>query len=178
MLFTPTPLPGVVLVTPDRFADERGVFAVTWDQAEFASHGIQANFVQRNLSANRAAATLRGMHFQHAPHAQAKLVTCLAGAVYDVTIDLRPDSPTYRQWFGAELRAETSTMLYIPEGFAHGFETLEPDSTIEYLMVGAYAPTAADGVRWDDPAFNIRWPMAPEVMAERDRTWPNLRQPN
>jgi dTDP-4-dehydrorhamnose 3,5-epimerase len=177
MLFTPTPLHGVVLVTPDRFADERGFFAVTWDQAEFQAHGIPADFVQRNLSGNRAAATLRGMHFQRQPHAQAKLVTCLTGAVYDVAIDLRPNSPSYRRWFGAELRAETDTMLYIPEGCAHGYETLEPDSTVEYLMSGLYAPDSADGVRWDDPAFGIRWPLPPTVMAERDRTWSDFGQP-
>jgi dTDP-4-dehydrorhamnose 3,5-epimerase len=177
MIFATTPLSGVVLVTPDRFADERGFFAVTWDQAEFESHGINPRLVQRNLSGNHAAATLRGMHFQREPHAQAKLVICLTGAVFDVAVDLRPESPSYRQWFGAELRADTGTMLYIPEGCAHGYETLEPDSTVEYLMSGLYAPDSADGVRWDDPAFGIRWPLPPTVMAERDRTWSDFGQP-
>jgi dTDP-4-dehydrorhamnose 3,5-epimerase len=177
MIFATTPLSGVVLVTPDRFADERGFFAVTWDQAEFESHAINPRLVQRNLSGNHAAATLRGMHFQREPHAQAKLVICLTGAVFDVAVDLRPESPSYRQWFGAELRADTGTMLYIPEGCAHGYETLEPDSTVEYLMSGLYAPDSADGVRWDDPAFGIRWPLPPTVMAERDRTWSDFGQP-
>jgi dTDP-4-dehydrorhamnose 3,5-epimerase len=177
MIFATTPLSGVVLVTPDRFADDRGFFAVTWDQAEFESHAINPRLVQRNLSGNHAAATLRGMHFQREPHAQAKLVICLTGAVFDVAVDLRPESPSYRQWFGAELRADTGTMLYIPEGCAHGYETLEPDSTVEYLMSGLYAPDSADGVRWDDPAFGIRWPLPPTVMAERDRTWSDFGQP-
>jgi dTDP-4-dehydrorhamnose 3,5-epimerase len=177
MIFATTPLSGAVLVTPDRFADERGFFAVTWDQAEFESHAINPRLVQRNLSGNHAAATLRGMHFQREPHAQAKLVICLTGAVFDVAVDLRPESPSYRQWFGAELRADTGTMLYIPEGCAHGYETLEPDSTVEYLMSGLYAPDSADGVRWDDPAFGIRWPLPPTVMAERDRTWSDFGQP-
>jgi dTDP-4-dehydrorhamnose 3,5-epimerase len=174
MIFATTPVPGVVLVTPNRFADERGFFSVTWDQGEFASNGLNPIFVQRNLSGNREPGTLRGMHYQREPHAQAKLVACLTGAVYDVAIDLRPDSPTYRQWFGAELSPETGTMLYIPEGFAHGYETLEPNSTVEYLMSGLYAPASADGVRWDDPAFTIRWPIPPTVMTERDRTWPDF----
>ena len=174
MIFATTPLPGVVLVTPDRFADERGFFAVTWDQVEFESHGLTAKLVQRNLSANHARATLRGMHFQHAPQAQAKLVTCLTGAIYDVAVDLRPDSPTYKHWFAAELSAESGSMLYIPEGCAHGFETLQPDSTVEYLMSGTYTPRSADGVRWDDPAFNITWPVPPRVIVDRDRTWPNF----
>jgi dTDP-4-dehydrorhamnose 3,5-epimerase len=174
MRFEPTAIPGVVLVRPERHADPRGYFARTWCQDEFAAAGLNPRVVQRNVSFNQAAATLRGMHYQRAPHAEAKLVTCISGAIFDVAVDLRPDSPTYRRWVGAELAAASGTMLYIAEGCAHGFLTLAPESTVEYLMSAVFEPTAAAGVRWDDPAFGIRWPCPPQVIAERDRTWPDF----
>jgi dTDP-4-dehydrorhamnose 3,5-epimerase len=121
------------------------------------------------------AATLRGMHFQRAPHAEVKLVSCTAGAIFDVAIDLRPDSKTLGKWVAAELRADTGAMLYIPEGFAHGYLSLEPATRVEYLMSAYYAPQAASGVRWNDPAFGIKWPVQPAVMNERDRSWPDFK---
>jgi dTDP-4-dehydrorhamnose 3,5-epimerase len=174
MKFQSTEIGGVVLITPERIPDERGFFAQTWGQDDFEAHGLRPPMVARNVSYNRQAGTLRGMHFQRAPHAEVKLVSCLAGAIYDVAIDVRPDSATCRKWVAAELRAETGAMLYIPEGFAHGYLTLEPDTTVEYLMSAYYAPEAAGGVRWDDPSFGIRWPLEPTVMNARDRTWPDF----
>jgi dTDP-4-dehydrorhamnose 3,5-epimerase len=174
MIFTPTSVRGVVLITRDCFADDRGFFARTWDTREFESHGLNPRVVERNLSGNRTAATLRGLHYQRPPHAQAKVVACVTGAIYDVVVDIRPESPTYRQWFATELAADTGSMLYIPEGCAHGFETLHPDSLVEYLMSDFFAPDFSTGVRWDDPAFGIFWPMPPEVVSPRDRSWPNF----
>jgi dTDP-4-dehydrorhamnose 3,5-epimerase len=138
-------------------------------------HGLLPCMLARNLSYNTLAATLRGMHFQRAPHAEVKLVSCIAGAIFDVAIDLRPDSKTLGKWVAAELRADTGAMLYIPEGFAHGYLSLEPDTRVEYLMSAYYAPQAASGVRWNDPAFGIKWPVQPAVMNERDRTWPDFK---
>jgi dTDP-4-dehydrorhamnose 3,5-epimerase len=174
VLFATTDIPGVVLVTPERLGDERGYFARTWCQDEFAAHGLNPRVVQRNVSYNRAAATLRGMHYQRAPHGEAKLVACISGAIYDVAIDLRPDSPSFRRWFAAELRADDGAMLYIAEGCAHGFLTLEPDTTVEYLMSERYVAGAAAGVRWDDPTFGIAWPCQPRTISERDRVWPDF----
>jgi dTDP-4-dehydrorhamnose 3,5-epimerase len=174
MRFAQTEIAGVVLVTAERHADERGYFARTWCQDEFAAHGLDPRVVQRNVSYNRAAATLRGMHYQRQPYAEAKLVSCTSGAIFDVAIDLRRDSPTWRRWVAAELRADTGTMLYIPEGCAHGFLTLEPETSVEYLMSAAFEPSAAAGVRWDDPAFGIQWPCPPRVMSARDRQWPDF----
>jgi dTDP-4-dehydrorhamnose 3,5-epimerase len=174
MIFESTDVQGVMLITPDRFDDNRGFFARTWGQDEFESHGLLARMVQRNLTYNSAAGTLRGMHFQYSPHAETKVVSCLAGAVYDVAIDLRRDSPTRGKWFGAELRPESGRMLYIPEGCAHGYIALEPNTSVEYLISQFYAPSAAGGVRWDDPLFDVRWPMQPSVMADRDATYPDF----
>jgi dTDP-4-dehydrorhamnose 3,5-epimerase len=175
MKFESTDIDGVVLITPDRFHDERGFFAQTWGQIDFEAQGLRPCMLARNLSYNRVAATLRGMHFQRAPHAEVKLVSCTAGAIFDVAIDLRPDSKTRGKWVAAELRADSGAMLYIPEGFAHGYLSLEPETRVEYLMSAYYAPQAAGGVRWNDPAFGIKWPMQPEVMNERDRSWPDFK---
>ena len=174
MKFESTEIEGVTLITPERIPDERGFFAQTWGQIDFEAHGLPGCMLARNVSYNHVAATLRGMHFQHAPFAEVKLVSCLAGSIFDVAIDLRPDSPTYCKWVAAELRADTGVMLYIPEGFAHGYLSLEPDTTVEYLMSASYAPQAASGVRWDDPAFGIQWPIEPKVMNDRDRHWPDF----
>jgi dTDP-4-dehydrorhamnose 3,5-epimerase len=172
-----TTVQGVKVITPEFFADERGFFARTWAQDVFAEHGLDARVVQRNLSYNREAHTLRGMHYQRPPHAEIKVVSCVVGAIYDVAIDLRPDSPTFGRWFGAELRADTGTMLYIPEGCAHGFLSVTPDSTVEYLVSEFYHPESAAGVRWDDPTFGVRWPAPPRVMADRDRTYADFKMP-
>ena len=174
MLFQTTEIPGVLLIQPDQFDDERGFFARTWGSDEFEAHGLEARVVQRNLSYNRAAGTLRGMHYQVAPHAEVKVVSCLVGAIYDVAIDLRRDSPTFGKWVGAELRADNGAMLYVPEGCAHGYQTLVPQTTVEYLISEFYHPEAALGVRWNDPFFSIRWPTEATVMNERDRSWPDF----
>jgi dTDP-4-dehydrorhamnose 3,5-epimerase len=169
-----TAVHGVKLITPQHIEDDRGYFVMTWAQDAFEQHGLESRVVQRNVSFNRQAGTLRGMHYQRAPHGEVKLVSCLVGAIYDVAIDLRPDSPTYRKWFGAELRGSDARMLYIPEGCAHGYLTLEPDSTVEYLVSAFYEPESAGGVRWDDPAFNVHWPAQPAIMNARDRTYPDF----
>jgi dTDP-4-dehydrorhamnose 3,5-epimerase len=174
MKFESTEIGGVVLITPERIPDERGFFAQTWGQNDFEAQGLLHCMVARNVSYNRLAATLRGMHFQRAPHAQIKLVSCLVGAIFDVAIDMRHDSKTCGRWVGVELRAETGAMLYVPEGCAHGYLTLQPDTTVDYLISAYYAPDAAGGVRWDDPAFGVRWPTRPVVLSQQDRSWPDF----
>lgn len=172
MLFTPTEIEGVIAITPERIPDGRGYFAKTWGQDEFEARGLNAQMVARNVSYNRERGTLRGMHFQHAPHAECKLVSVVAGAIWDVALDLREGSPSYRRWVARELRADSGDMLYVPEGLAHGFITLEPDTIVEYMITAFYAPDAADGVLWNDPAFAIDWPMQPTVISDRDQAWP------
>jgi dTDP-4-dehydrorhamnose 3,5-epimerase len=174
MHYQETNVDGVLLITPDHFDDDRGFFERTWALDEFEARGLETRVVQRNRAYNRAAGTLRGMHFQHAPHAEVKVVSCLSGAVYDVAMDMRPESPTFGQWFGAELRQHNAAILYVPRGCAHGYLTLEPDSTVEYLITEFYRPEAAGGIRWNDAFFNVRWPAEPLVMNERDRTWPDF----
>ena len=174
MIFESTHIPDVVRITPERIHDERGYFTRTWGQDDFEARGLNYRVVARNVSYNRAARTLRGMHYQRAPHQEVKIVTCTQGAIFDVAVDLRPGSPTFRRWVGTELTPETGAMLYIPEGFAHGYLSLTPDAIVEYLISEFYAPHAGAGVRWDDPAFGIEWPATPQVMNERDRTWPDL----
>jgi dTDP-4-dehydrorhamnose 3,5-epimerase len=174
MRFQETTLQGVWLVTPDRFDDERGFFARTWGLDEFESNGLDARVVQRNISYNRSLGTLRGMHFQQPPYAEVKIISCLIGAIYDVAMDIRPESPTFGQWFGAELRADNGNLLYVPDGCAHGYLSLEPDSTVEYLISEYYHPESAGGIRWDDPFFKVQWPFEPSVMTPRDRTWPDF----
>jgi dTDP-4-dehydrorhamnose 3,5-epimerase len=174
MLFQETTVQGVVLIAPDRFDDERGYFARTWGADEFEAQGLHARAVQRNVSYNRAAGTLRGMHYQRSPHAEVKVISCLVGAIYDVAVDIRPDSPTYGKWYGAELRPDTGAMLYVPEGCAHGYLALEPDTVVEYLISDFYHPELAGGLRWNDPFFGVRWPAEPTQMNARDRTWPDF----
>lgn len=175
MIFTETKLPGVFLVEPERFEDERGFFAQSWTQRDFEGRGLDARLVECNISYNKRRGTLRGMHFQTAPHAQGKLVRCTAGAIYDVAIDLRPTSPTFKQWMAAELTARNRLMLFVPEGFAHGYQTLEDETEVFYQVTDVYAPEYAGGVRWNDPAFGVRWPDVGErVINERDRTYPDF----
>ena len=168
MLFTETTLAGAVVIDPERQEDQRGFFARSWCQEEFAAHGLPAKIAQCGISYNARKGTLRGMHYQHAPHAEGKLVRCTAGAVYDVIVDLRRQSPTFRQWIALELTAENRRMLYVPEGFAHGFETLTEHAEVFYQISEFYHPESAAGVRWDDPAFGIRWPCPPAVISPRD----------
>lgn len=159
MIFTETKLGGAFIIEPERHEDERGFFARTWCQRQFEAHGLNPRLVQCNISFNRRKGTLRGMHYQTAPHAEAKLVRCTMGAIYDVILDLRPDSATLKQWVAVELTADNHRMLYIPEGLAHGFQTLADDTEVFYQMSEFYHPENVWGVRWDDPEFGIRWPL-------------------
>ena len=175
MIFTPLALAGAYLIQPELRTDERGFFARLFCVEEFAAHGLNTNIKQSNLSYNRYAGTVRGMHYQVAPHAEAKLVSCTRGAIYDVIIDLRPESPTFKQWVGAELTAENRHGLFVPEGFAHGFQTLVDDCDVAYQMFAMYHAESARGVRWDDPAFAISWrDGAGRYMSERDRNYPDF----
>jgi dTDP-4-dehydrorhamnose 3,5-epimerase len=177
MLFREAQIPGVVEVRPEPHADERGFFARSWCRNEFEQQGLNPNLVQCNISANTRRGTLRGMHWQASPHAEAKLVRCTRGAVCDVIIDLRPASPTYKKWIAVELTAINYRMVYIPEGCAHGFLTLADETEVFYQMSEVYHPEAARGVRWNDPAFAIQWPEEVRVISERDRTYPDFETP-
>jgi dTDP-4-dehydrorhamnose 3,5-epimerase len=174
MRFQETPVHGVLLITPDQFDDDRGFLARTWGSDEFESRGLETRMVQRNASYNRAARTLRGMHFQNEPYGEVKLVSCVVGAIYDVALDIRPESPSFGKWFGAELRQDNGQMLYVPRGCAHGYLTLAPDSLVEYLISEFYHPEVAGGIRWDDPFFAVRWPAQPDVINTRDATYPDF----
>ncbi len=175
MIFTPMRLDGLWLIEMERQVDERGYFARSWCRREFAEHGLNATLAQASVSFNAQAGTLRGMHLQRAPHAEVKLVRCLRGSIWDVAIDLRPGSPSRGQWYGIELSAENGAALYSPEGFAHGFQTLAPGSEVFYQMSTEFRPEAASGVRYDDPAFAIRWPLPVSCIARRDAAWPDYR---
>ncbi len=174
MRFEPTPLPGVVLVVPELSADARGTFAQTFNRAAFEAHGLCAEFPVSALSANRRAGTLRGLHYQAAPRAEAKLVSCLAGAAFDVVADLRPSSPMRGFTMAVELSAANGHLLFIPEGCAHGFQTLADETLIHYQLSADYVAALARGVRWDDPDLAIDWPMAPTAMSDRDRALPTF----
>jgi dTDP-4-dehydrorhamnose 3,5-epimerase len=174
MIFRETPLQGVWVVEPEPVEDERGFFARTWDAEEFVARGLNGRLVQCSLSFNRSRGTLRGMHYQAPPHEEAKLVRCTAGTIFDVAVDLRPWSDTYCAWFGLELSAENRLALYVPEGCAHGFLTLADGSEVAYQMSAFHAPTSARGVRFDDPAFGIEWPVEVRIVNERDRTYPDF----
>lgn len=176
MIFEQTPIGGAFLITLEPVADERGSFARTFSADEFEAHGLDARVVQCNVSTNVRAGTLRGLHYQAEPRAEAKLVRCSRGAIFDVVVDLRAGSPTRLRWFGAELSAGNGRMLFVPAGLAHGFQTLVDDSEVVYQMSEAYSPEHARGVRWDDPAFGIEWPPAPSrTLSERDRTYADYR---
>ncbi len=179
MIFTETKLTGAFVIEPERFADERGFFARSWSAREFAEAGVDARLAECNVSFNRKQGTLRGMHYQVAPHAQAKLVRCTMGAIYDVIVDLRPQSPTFKQWVAAELTAHNRLMLYVPGDFAHGFQTLTDNTEVLYQMTDVFAPDCARGVRWDDPAFRIEWPTTAagggeRIIIRRDREYPDF----
>jgi dTDP-4-dehydrorhamnose 3,5-epimerase len=173
--FTETPLSGAFVIELDLLTDERGHFARTFDAAEFADHGLDPAVVQCNTSFNTRRGTLRGMHYQADPDGEAKLVRCTRGSIYDVAVDLRPDSGTRGQWFGVELSASNGRMLYIPTGMAHGFQTLEDGAEVSYQMSHHYVPEQARGVRFDDPAFGIEWPLPNPIVSERDRQYGDFR---
>jgi dTDP-4-dehydrorhamnose 3,5-epimerase len=176
MTFTETALAGAYVIDLERRTDDRGFFARAWCRREFEEHGLSPELVQCNVAYNKVAGTLRGMHYQREPHAEAKLVRCTRGALYDVIIDLRQDSPTYKQWIGVELNDENRRMLYVPEGFAHGYQTLVDGTEAFYQVSEYYTPEAEAGVRWDDPAFGISWPAAERrIISDKDQAWPDYR---
>jgi len=174
MKFQETKLPGVFEILLDPMSDDRGFFARSWCQREFESHGLNSRLVQCNVSFNQREGTLRGLHYQAAPFAEAKVVRCTSGAIYDVAVDLRPKSPAYKQWLGVTLTAAERNMLFIPEGLAHGFLTLGDNTEVFYQMSEFYDPASARGVRWNDPAFRINWPLEPQVISNRDRDYPDF----
>jgi dTDP-4-dehydrorhamnose 3,5-epimerase len=174
MIFTETKLKGAFVIDLEKHEDERGFFARTWCQNEFNTHGLNTRIVQCNISFNKKKGTLRGMHYQIAPFREVKVVRCTAGSLYDVIIDLRPDSRTYRKYFGIELNDKNRRMLYIPEDFAHGFLTLSDDCEVFYQMSEFYSPDHSRGHRWNDPAFAIKWPVKPRLINERDNTYPDF----
>jgi dTDP-4-dehydrorhamnose 3,5-epimerase len=173
MIFKTTPLADARLVIAEPLRDARGWFARLFCAEEFAREGLPASFVQQNVSFSRLPGTLRGMHYQAAPHGEAKLVRCLRGAVFDVIVDLRPDSATYLRWAGFDLTEDNFAQLLVPPGFAHGFQTIAEDSVVSYLVSHPYTPSAERGLRWNDPAIGIDWPLDVAEMSEKDRTWPN-----
>ena len=177
MKFLPVPLQGAFIVELELLEDERGFFARSWCRDEFRAHGLQRPFVQSNISFNRRKGTLRGMHYQVEPNEEAKLVRCTRGAIYDVIIDLRAQSRTCTQWVAVELTAANHRMLYVPEGLAHGFQTLEDDTEVLYLMSEFYRPDCGRGVRWDDPAFGIVWPQSDSrIVSDKDKAYPDFQR--
>lgn len=173
MIFSEAPLKNAFLIEPEKNRDERGFFARSYCAREFEAHGLTTRFVQCNISFNAARGTLRGMHFQRPPYAEAKLVRCTRGAIFDVIIDLREGSPTFRKHFGVCLDEDNRLMLYVPAGFAHGFITLKDETEVFYQMSEFYVPQSAGGLRWDDPFFQISWPLAPTRISERDCSYPD-----
>jgi len=171
LIFIETKLKGAFIIELEAIMDERGFFARSWCEKEFKSHGLNCNLAQCNISFNKKKGTLRGMHYQKAPHEEAKLIRCTAGSIYDVIIDLRSESPTFRQWSGMELSAENRHAVFVPEGFAHGFVTLTDDTEVFYQMSEFYYSECTAGVRWDDPAFDIIWPCRPIEISERDQAY-------
>lgn len=174
MTFKETKLRGAFIIEPERHEDERGFFARTFCQQEFRDHGLRTELVQCSVSYNKEKGTLRGMHYQAAPHEEAKLVRCTRGAIFDVAIDLRPGSETLKQWVSTELTAENRRMLYVPEGCAHGFQTLEDDSEVFYQISARFHPESSRGVRWNDPAFGIAWPSGSSAISVKDQRLPDF----
>lgn len=176
MKFIETPLKGAYVLEPERIEDNRGFFARAWSLEEFRDFGLNTNIAQCNISMNWKKGTLRGMHYQARPNAEVKLVRCTSGVIFDVIVDIRPDSSTFKQWFGVELTAENLRRLYIPKDFAHGFQTLSDTSEVYYMMSEYFNPSAARGFLWSDPEIGIKWPMEPTVIAERDAGYPTFEQ--
>jgi dTDP-4-dehydrorhamnose 3,5-epimerase len=173
LIFTETKLKGAFILDVKRLEDERGFFGRSWCKKEMQEHGLNSNVVQANVSFNHKRGTLRGMHFQFSPYQETKLVRCTKGALYDVIIDLRKDSPTYKQWIGVELTEDNFRMLYVPEDFAHGFITLQDNTAITYQVTQFYTPGAEGGIRWNDPTVGIEWPVPIEVISSKDSNHPD-----
>lgn len=176
MIFAETRLAGAFIIVPELKEDERGFFARTFCQNEFLAHGLETRVVQCNTSFSRRGGTLRGMHYQVPPKAETKLVRCIKGAIYDVIIDLRPDSATYCEWAAVELSQDNRKMIYVPRGFAHGFQALEDDTEITYQVSEFYSPEHERGIRWDDPAFKIKWPVENKIISKKDMNYPLFEQ--
>lgn len=175
MIFEPVvAVAGAFLIRPQRFSDDRGHFTRTYCTRELAEHCLEAEIVQRSVSFNKLRGTLRGLHYQAPPHGENRIVACRRGAVFNVALDLRRNSPTFKRWFGVTLPAEDETSFFIPKGCAHGFLTLADDTAVDYAISTFHHPESARGARWNDPAFGIDWPIAPVVIAERDRTYPDF----
>ena len=175
MIFAETELPGAYVIDLEPIEDSRGFFARAWSDQELAELGLETRIAQCNVSLTQRKGTIRGMHFQLPPHEEVKLVRCTRGTLYDVIVDLRPDSSTFKRWFGAELSEDNRRTLYVPRGFAHGFQTLADETEIFYMISEPYSPDAAGGVRWDDPAFGIIWPLGdPSEISDKDRGWPDF----
>lgn len=175
MLFHETELKGAFIIEVKKLEDERGFFGRSFCMKEFEEHGLNPAVVQANVSYNKKKATLRGMHYQVSPYEETKLVRCVRGAIYDVIIDLRKDSETYRKWIGVELTEGSYRMLFVPEGFAHGFITLKDETEVIYQVSQFYTPGSEKGLRWNDPAFQIEWPLTPEIISEKDKSHPDYK---
>jgi dTDP-4-dehydrorhamnose 3,5-epimerase len=173
MIFHETKLKGAYVIEIEKLNDHRGFFARSWCQREFETHNLVSRIKQSNVSYNKIKGTLRGMHYQLSPYEETKLVRCTRGAIYDVIIDLRPASPSYSQWIGVELTGENYKMLYVPENFAHGYQTLEDNSEVTYQVTQFYTPGSERGIRWNDPAFSINWPVEVRVISDKDKSWPD-----
>ena len=174
MKFTETKLKGAFVVEIEKLTDDRGFFARSWCRKEFEAHGLTSRVVQANVSFNHSRGTLRGLHYQIAPHQECKLIRCTQGAIYDVIIDLRAESPTYKQWVAVDLTADNYRMLFVPEDFAHGFITLTDNTEITYQVSQFYTPGSEKGIRFDDPTVNIQWPIEVSVISDKDRGWPDF----
>jgi dTDP-4-dehydrorhamnose 3,5-epimerase len=172
LIFKETTLSGAYVIEPEKIGDDRGYFARVWCKKELQQHGLKGDIAQSNVGFSHRKGTLRGLHFQKSPHAEVKIVRCTRGSIFDVIVDLRPDSPTYKGWFGVELNEENSRMIYVPEGFAQGYMTLADNTEMNYHTSEFYNPEAASGVRYNDVAIGIRWPMAPTIISPQDCSWP------
>jgi len=171
MLFHKTTLKDLMIIEPEKLEDERGFFARIWDKEIFRGMGLNSKIVQCSISKNKKKGTFRGLHFQFSPHEEAKIVRCTRGKLYEIIVDLRKDSPTFKKWFSTEISADNYKMVYVPEGCAHGYQTLEDNTEVSYQMTATYKPEFNGGVRWDDPVFNIKLPLEITVISKKDRTW-------
>jgi len=169
LIFTETELKGAFVIDVEKLDDERGFFARTWDKEEFEKHGLNSNVTQCSISVNKKKGTIRGMHYQSKPYEESKIVRCTKGKIFDVIIDLRLNSRTFKKWFGIELSADNYICMYIPEGFAHGFQTLEDDSEVFYKISESYEPEYSKGIRWNDDFFKIKWPLVPTIISKKDK---------
>lgn len=175
MLFIETKLKGAFVVELEKYSDDRGFFSRAWCQKEFKEQGINSQFVQANIGFSKNSGTIRGIHYQIAPFEEAKLVRCIRGAIFDVVLDLRPELPSFKQWFGVELSDENRKMLYVPEGCAHGYQTLVDNTEVFYQVSQVYSPESERGIRWNDPEFDIEWPIDEDlVISEKDQNWPDF----